>query len=1001
MDERGITMDQSGSGNTQQSSVNGNIYSSVGGRMFNAHQQIFTNENPWNEESTKESCLSGLFLTDPKADREKLVNAKGKRVDGTCKWINTHQRYQELRQSTSQLLWISGGPGMGKSMFAIFLAEELEQIAKNSQNTSFLQYFCDNKDEKRNTAVAILRGLIYQILQLHPGLVNHILPTFKIQRESMFSCSSLETLWSIFQSMICEPILGPIYCILDGLDECENPSIKLKLIVLSREHPEFISHILSSFPRIRLDPNEKTKVNQDIDRFINIKVEELSALQNYPTNLSTHVKEVFQSHAKGTFLWIGIVAETLQKYKATEVVEALGHFPPGLDGLYARMLLQIDPMRQQMAARILRWVVMAIRPLTLSELSIAVKVTVDPSLPLSRKDIIKDCVSFCGNFLAVEADEVRLIHQSAKDYLLRETPDSDPVLEIFRVKKYEANLEIARKCFFYLQSGALADGPVNLKEKTTRLVAFPFLSYAAIYWPRHSRTLLRSEDIFDLSLPFYNKKLRIRKRWLQTYKAMYNNLIPPSLAPLNIASIFGILPLAQNLLLKDGMLNKAKLLLHLRKKDEAGMTPLVGAASNGFETVVQLLLDNGANIEASDKRGATALMVAASGGHRAVVQILLDKRANIEAGCRYGQTALIWAASKGHGAVVQILLDKGANIEASCKCGATALMGAALYGDGAMVKLLLDKGANIEAKNKYRARQLTSSYKSVEQVILVREANSEAFLKDGASVLMWAASRGHGPVVQLLLDKGANIEASCRSGQTALIWAASKGHGAVVQILLDKGANIEASCKCGATSLMEAALYGDGAVVKLLLDKGANIERGLTALSIAASYKHKAAVLSTDSAVLCSQRGAQGGNTTNASSNYTGADEPKNGELKTVPCKRWTIRITKLEILPGFILHATSRRSTVCVWDCGIRENHKILELESLEPWSKVARCHNTLLPPKRSTSGEGFRYVTTKAPFPALSRIESTSMVGDALVSHPPLDGSPSSAQAQHPPGA
>jgi hypothetical protein len=139
-----------------------------------------------------------------------------------------------------------------------------------------------------------------------------------------------------------------------------------------------------------------------------------------------HVKEVFLNRAKGTFLWIGIVANELRKYKATETERALNLFPSGLEELYARMLLQIDVDRRETAAQILRWVVMAVRPLTLSELSAAIETTVRRSVDFSRDEVIRDQVAFRGYFLTIKEVTVGLIRQSAKDYLLRPTPDSIP-----------------------------------------------------------------------------------------------------------------------------------------------------------------------------------------------------------------------------------------------------------------------------------------------------------------------------------------------------------------------------------------------------------------------------------------------------------------------------------------------------------------------------------------------------------------------------------------------
>jgi Cdc6-like AAA superfamily ATPase len=85
-----------------------------------------------------QACLSALFLTDPRDDREKLVHIKGPRVEGTCEWIKSNVLYDSWIHSHSQLLWLSGGPGKGKTMLSVFLAEELERTANDSENTLFL-----------------------------------------------------------------------------------------------------------------------------------------------------------------------------------------------------------------------------------------------------------------------------------------------------------------------------------------------------------------------------------------------------------------------------------------------------------------------------------------------------------------------------------------------------------------------------------------------------------------------------------------------------------------------------------------------------------------------------------------------------------------------------------------------------------------------------------------------------------------------------------------------
>ncbi|OBT53497.1 hypothetical protein VE04_07064, partial [Pseudogymnoascus sp. 24MN13] len=92
-------------------------------------------------------------------------------------------------------------------MISIFLAEELERATTDIPDTYFLQYFCDSRSDECNTGVAILRGLLFQLLQLQPKLIDYILPRFEVEKSSLFT---LETLWEIFEAMICDAMLSDI-----------------------------------------------------------------------------------------------------------------------------------------------------------------------------------------------------------------------------------------------------------------------------------------------------------------------------------------------------------------------------------------------------------------------------------------------------------------------------------------------------------------------------------------------------------------------------------------------------------------------------------------------------------------------------------------------------------------------------------------------------------------------------------------------------------------------
>ena len=108
------------------------------------------------------------------------------------------------------------------------------------------------------------------------------------------------------------------------------------------------------------------------------------------------------------------------------------------------MHLQIPPQHRESLANILRWVALAVRPLSLDELKGVTKSSDTAS--------ISDQLSYCESFLRVKEEKVSLVHHSAKDYLLRTSPERNDVLERFRVNEKAGHLEIARNCFELLNN---------------------------------------------------------------------------------------------------------------------------------------------------------------------------------------------------------------------------------------------------------------------------------------------------------------------------------------------------------------------------------------------------------------------------------------------------------------------------------------------------------------------------------------------------------------------
>lgn len=802
------------------------------------------------ETTGTQACLAALFQalrSDPRDDREKLLHRKGSRVDGTCRWITSDKLYDSWLKSHSGLLWLSGGPGGGKTMLSIFLAEELERKAKESQNAVLLEFFCDNKDERRNTASSVVCGLLFRLLQLRPKLFDHILPTFNIQKEQLFAAPSFESLWRIFSAMVHDPDAGSVYCVLDGLDECNETASELLLqrlksvltrskdfspcclhvIVASRDFPEVIPEVLSSFSRIRLDGDAASDVKVDIRNFIDVKIDELSRYRDYPPFLRHRMRKTFQDRANGTFLWIGIVAQALRKYKASEAEKALDLFPSGLDAIYARLLLQVEVNRRETVAKILRWVVMAVRPLTLSELSAALQLEDASSNDFDREEVMKDQISHCGYLLTLENEKVNLIHQSAKEYLLGETHVSCYELKLFHIDQPRANLEIARTCLQYLHNGALAEKIDHYRDLAARERLFPMLSYAVYNWPHHAKSLARSEDIFDLSHPFYAEESPVRTKWLTTYvlAGPWHVLTPITSRLLLIASSFGILPLVENLLVRKSLWHTFKRKSYVNQKDSMGLTALDYAAVRGQKAVVSLLIDHGARHQEHTDPQQAALSMAAIFGHESVVSLLLENSDRLGVTDRDKVEALQSAAFKGSEAMFWTILKHQEKVQGNNdlkhRAKEQALVSAAYGGNVPAIRALLDHGVHVDSKDDRRKTALHAS----------------AWRSDGATA-------------RLLLDRRADINSKDRSGRTPLhdsvngAWSASNratqnSAETVMRLLLTEKADIEAETNIGRTALHLAAEVRSESLIRCLLEGGARLRakdhEGLTALDLAAA----------------------------------------------------------------------------------------------------------------------------------------------------------------------
>jgi hypothetical protein len=343
------------------------------------------------------------------------------------------QRWHGNQQS--RLLWITGDPGKGKTMLLCGIINELSKSITKTDQLSY--FFCQATDSKINNAIAVLRGLLYLVVNQQPCFVSYIQRKYDHAGKALFEdANAWVALSEIFKNILQDPSLNSTYFIVDALDECVTDLPKLldfislmssissraKWIVSSRNeaHIEHKLRLDDSGNRLSLELNENAEqVSHAVNAYIDHCISKLTEIQ-HDEFLRDSVRAKMRRKANGTFLWVSLVIKELQDVMVWDVLEVLDEVPTGLKEVYHRMMKQIKQLGRQDPERcrqILATIIATYRPLHLQELSVLSGL---PSRPHNVNQTTATIVRMCGSFLTIWEDNVYIIHQSARDFLSEE-----------------------------------------------------------------------------------------------------------------------------------------------------------------------------------------------------------------------------------------------------------------------------------------------------------------------------------------------------------------------------------------------------------------------------------------------------------------------------------------------------------------------------------------------------------------------------------------------------
>ncbi|KAH6959663.1 hypothetical protein BKA56DRAFT_457271, partial [Ilyonectria sp. MPI-CAGE-AT-0026] len=598
------------------------------------------------------------------------------RVEDTCMWFLKHEHFQTWLNQESGPLLVTADPGCGKSVLAKYLIDH-----GLPRSTTICYFFF--KDQDQNTVRQALCALLHQLFSQKPSLIEHAMTQFRKDGSGLIN--SIESLWKVLRNATKDPQAGPVIMVLDALDECAESEFadlmrnvesqfrsdhlghgKLKYLLTCRPYDQVVSKfrgLLDDFPNIRIPGEEESEtISQEVNYAIMRRINQLSMKKRFSTQIKSHLEKRLQETTHRTYLWVYLVFDYLGKedFKKTlkGVESAIATLPRSINEAYEQILNKTkeDPMVRKALSIILA----ASRPLTLSEMNVAVNIDYTSQsihdLDLEDEEDFKTRLrSWCGLFVSIHQGSIYFLHQTAREFLLADLASPTTVSSELRwhhsITTQDAHAVLAELCVLYLNffnSNVNANG-----EAGHSLDKHAFLDYSAQTWGAHFREAGITDDatIIPFALRICDPDSKSYLIWFRIYWETTYMTTTKYFTDLMVASYYGHRVVVK-LLLEKGAKIEAK-------DSSYGRTPLSWAAGNGHEATVKLLLEKGVDVEAKGKYGQTPLWQAVAKGHVATVNLLLEKGADVEAKDKYGQTPLSHAARMGYEATVKLLLEKG------------------------------------------------------------------------------------------------------------------------------------------------------------------------------------------------------------------------------------------------------------------------------------------------------------------------------------------------------
>ncbi|EED19635.1 NACHT domain protein [Talaromyces stipitatus ATCC 10500] len=277
------------------------------------------------------------------------------RIPGSGKWIN--DRIKSWWQSSQPILWLHGGPAVGKSYLAAKIIDDLTN-AEISSMPVVASFFCKNNDIDLRSMNKALRTLAWQVAAQLPRFADHA--------EDFCLKADLADTYSVWWKLLLKFFTGgasdvSVWFVINGIDEVDpeeqnllfdllektysleeqsQVSFSLRFVLLSRDsvRSSLEEHLLGWVPDIEIT-NSQNK--EDLHRYIYQKLQRASLFKGSSKLLDEIVDDIRES-AEGLWEWANLVIKSVlhcsTKGQIRRVVKTM---PRGISAMLSQELQRL------------------------------------------------------------------------------------------------------------------------------------------------------------------------------------------------------------------------------------------------------------------------------------------------------------------------------------------------------------------------------------------------------------------------------------------------------------------------------------------------------------------------------------------------------------------------------------------------------------------------------------------------------------------------------------